>query len=199
MSLEPKTARYISGLHAGNVLLKHGFVQELGALQRTLDDFAQDATFLALACIYDDVTPLHTKYLTSFWMEEPTYGDFALDQRNKDEVPRRSIISYISRRMNDGTPDHAEVATGKYILRFYSGYIHGAAPHLMDMYDPTARRFAVDGVTFPALLAAHQHDFENYMFRGVILMAVAAQALRDKETHDSAMKLHDQVAPFFTK
>jgi hypothetical protein len=193
-----KTARYVSGLHAGNVLLHHGFVQELGTLQRTLDDFEQDAIFLALACIYDDLTEHHARFLASFWLEEPTYGEFVLDPKNKDEVPRRHIISYISRRMNGGTPDHAGIATAKYIARTYSGYVHGAAPHLMDMFDPTARRFAVDGVTFPALLATHKHDFENYMFRGVVLLAVAAQALGDKETHESAMTLHSQIQPFFT-
>ena len=49
-----KLAKIISGLHAARILLDHGFVQELGALQRMLDEFQEDITFLSYAVIYDD-------------------------------------------------------------------------------------------------------------------------------------------------
>lgn len=194
-----KTARFVSGLHAGNLLLKHGFVQELGTLQRTLDDFETDAMFLALACIYDDLTPLHQVYLDWFWAEDPSQRDFVLNQKKKPEPPRKKqILSYIARRTNGGIPDHTEIATGKYVLDFYSGYVHGAGPHLMDMYDPSTRRLSVAGTKFSPLLAAHQYDFENYVFRGVVLMAVAAEALGESNLHKEALSIHEELKPHFT-
>ncbi|MFM7335588.1 MAG: hypothetical protein ACKO1H_14450 [Tabrizicola sp.] len=183
----------MSGLHAGQFLLERGFVQELGALQRSIADFDEDATFLALACIYNEMTVLHERYLASFWEEEPSYKDYVQAQKNKDEVPRSKITSYIARTTSGGSPDHHHIATSKYLSRLYSGFVHGAAPHLMDMYDPMTRKFEVNGTASDQLIADHRHDFENYLFRGVILFAVAAQALGDTQLHVEAMGLHRKI------
>lgn len=49
-ALVQKLARVVSGLHAARLLLAHGFLQELGALKRMLDEFngkwGQPACFL---------------------------------------------------------------------------------------------------------------------------------------------------------
>jgi hypothetical protein len=50
-ALVQKLARVISGLHAARLLLVHGFLQELGALQRMLDEFNEDINFLASGVI----------------------------------------------------------------------------------------------------------------------------------------------------
>jgi len=44
-----KLARVISGLHASLLLLQGGFVQELGVIFRTLDEFNEDMVFLCQA------------------------------------------------------------------------------------------------------------------------------------------------------
>jgi hypothetical protein len=62
-----KLARIVSGLHAARILLESGFIQEQGALQRMLDEFQEDVTFLSYAVIYDDVTDLHRTYLDAFY------------------------------------------------------------------------------------------------------------------------------------
>jgi hypothetical protein len=191
--------RYVSGLHAGDLLLKNGFLQELGALQRSIADFEQDATFLALALICADMTDLHSRFLKSFWEEEPSYEDYLADQKNKDEISRSKIQSYIARSINDGTPDHQHIATSKYLSRTYSGYVHGAAPHLMDMYNPDSRKFDVSGMANKHLLSSHGIDFENYLFRGVCLMAIVAKALGETKVHTEAMALHAEIVPYFTE
>jgi hypothetical protein len=61
-----KLARIISGLHAARILLESGFIQEQGALQRMLDEFKEDVTFLSYGVITNDVTNLHLKYLEAF-------------------------------------------------------------------------------------------------------------------------------------
>src|SRR5438874_6976690 len=53
-----KLARVVTSLHAARLLLEHGFVQEQAALQRMLDEFHEDISFLAYAAIYNDHTPL---------------------------------------------------------------------------------------------------------------------------------------------
>ena len=194
-----KTARYVSGLHAGSLLLMHGFLQELGALQRAIGDFEQDCTFLALACIRNDITKDHEDFLAAFWEELPDYQTFINNPKGKHEISRSKIQSYISNRANGGTSDHKEIGTAKYLSRIYSGYVHGAAPPLMDMYDPDARRFEVEGAVSKHLLKLHRHDFDNYLFRGVILISTVANALGDQELKKDALSLHEQLKPHYTK
>jgi hypothetical protein len=65
-----KLARLVSNLNAAQLLLDSGYVQEQGALQRMLDEGAEDITFLTLAIISNDITDLHKQYLAAFWEEE---------------------------------------------------------------------------------------------------------------------------------
>lgn len=194
-----KTARYVSGLNAGNLLLTNGFLQELGALQRSIGDFEQDCTFLALACITGEKTDDHVRFLAAFWEEEPDFKTYANNQKNKDEVPRKNIQRHISHSTNNGSPDQKGIAAAKHLSRFYSGYIHGAAPHLMDMYNPDGLRFEVDGSSSTHLFEDHRHDFENYLFRGVILISTVANVLGDEELKKDALSLHEQLMPHYTK
>ena len=194
-----KTARYISGLHAGQLLLRNGFGQELATVQRTLDDFFEDAIFLAMSCILDEISPKHQKYLKAFWEEEPEYQAFSRSPKKKDEVARAEIQNYIVRVANGGKDDHLASTNSKYMSRIYSGYVHGAASALMDMYNPQTRSFEVSGITSSFLLEDHEHDFQNYLFRGVPLIRIAAQALGVTEVADDATALHVQLDASYTK
>ena len=193
-----KATRYISGLHAGDVLLKLGFVQELGSLQRSLADFAEDAQFLATACILGELTPLHEEFLTSFWEEEPTLQDYSQNQRNRAEVPRKKILSYLARATNGGTPDHNTIAVGKYLSRFFSGYVHGAAPAIMDMFNPRTSQFDVTGLTNLSILKDHEYDFQNYLFRGVVLIVTVARVLEKQDILKEASDLFQALKPHYT-
>jgi hypothetical protein len=193
-----KTARYISGLSAGELLLSHGFLQELGALQRTIGEFGEDAMFLALACLNNNIEQIHEEFLSSFWEEQPEYHDFVRDQRKKPEVKRSKIQAYISGAVNGGIPDHQELATSKYMSHMYSGFIHAAAPHIMDMYDPETERLDVRGIASRFLREAYEHDFENYIFRSVPLIATASKALGDDLVHRKSMEVHETLKPHYT-
>jgi hypothetical protein len=65
-----KLARVISGLNACMVLLEKGLIQELGALQRMLDEFCKDLFFLCQPLIGRERTTLHDQYLQYFYQEE---------------------------------------------------------------------------------------------------------------------------------
>lgn len=61
-----KLARVVSGLHAAQLLLEKGFLQEQAAIQRMLDEFHEDVLFLAYAAINGELTALHQEYLDAF-------------------------------------------------------------------------------------------------------------------------------------
>jgi hypothetical protein len=50
--------------------LTNGFLQELGASQRMLDEFNDDILFLAYGVISGDATDAHREYLAAFFQEE---------------------------------------------------------------------------------------------------------------------------------
>ena len=67
-----KLARTISGLHGLHALLERGLFQELGVLQRAVDEIDEDVWFLSLAVIDNDITARHQEFLRYFYAEEFT-------------------------------------------------------------------------------------------------------------------------------
>jgi hypothetical protein len=97
-ALVQKLARILTGLRAARLLLENGLLQEQGALQRILDELHEDVSFLALAVIYDDHTPLHQAYLDAFY-EEEFDAETALESTQKRPmISRQKIRAYIARR-----------------------------------------------------------------------------------------------------
>lgn len=98
VAIVQKLARYISGLNAALVLLRHGYTQELGALFRTLDEFQEDITFLSLPIVSDtELSKLHSEYLESFFQEELDKPfDTLGSSQKRPSIPRQRIRSAIS-------------------------------------------------------------------------------------------------------
>ena len=87
-----KCARLTSSLNASLVLLQSGYVQELGALFRMLDEYNEDILFLCQAFREGGITDLHEKYLTSFYQEEFDNPDNTfLSTQNRPTIPRKKI------------------------------------------------------------------------------------------------------------
>ena len=79
----------VSTLHAAWLLQNHGSVQEQGALQRILDEIQEDILFLAFGVVFDDLTPLHQRYLDAFFEEEFDAVDAIESSQKRDTVPRK--------------------------------------------------------------------------------------------------------------
>lgn len=93
-----KLARIISGLYAARTLLEKGFLQEQAALQRMLDEFQEDVTFLSFAVIFGDVSDLHRRYLDAFFEEEfDKPEDPVASTQKRPMVSRDKIRAYIAR------------------------------------------------------------------------------------------------------
>ena len=179
------------------MLRDNGFFQELGVLQRMLDELHEDILFLSLPLLGLEKSPEHDRYLASFWEEEPEYPDFAADQRNRDQVPRKHVRAYLAKANRTRTTDHGSIATSAYLYRLYSGFTHSAAPHILEMYDPARGCFRVSGYPDSPLASAHAGDFENQLFRGIMAVFVVAQALGNAGVASEAQGLHRFLEPEF--
>jgi hypothetical protein len=119
-ALVQKLARYISTLRAAQLLLRSGYFQEQGALQRILDELDEDILFLALAVTNDETTELHQRYLDSFYAEEFETPSEPVTTR-RDMIPRKKIRAYISRIVGPGVNPSRDLAVAKTISKCLLG------------------------------------------------------------------------------
>lgn len=177
-----KLARIVSGLNASLSLLSGGFVQELGALFRTLDEFNEDIIFLCQAIQSGKVSELHKKYLDSFYQEEFDKPDNATESTQKrPTVPRKKIQAAISNMPESelNPSDHKEVL--RTISQAYSGYVHGASCHIMEMYGGNTPHYHISGMLGTPRVVASIKDAWNYFYRGLLSVMFVAKAFKEND------------------
>ena len=97
-----KLVRFITGLRAELLLLRHGLLQEQGVIERVLDELREDITFLAYGIFNSDLqSRWHKLFLDSFYEEEfdDPESPFNSTQKRPNGVrgKKSSLISLISR------------------------------------------------------------------------------------------------------
>jgi hypothetical protein len=168
-ALIQKLARTVSGLHAARILLMNGFVQEQGALQRMLDEFHEDICFLSYGLLDGTITELHQKYLSDFYQEEFQDPDNpAFQPHSRGMIPRKKIRAYIARTEGMPLDPSRGIELTRSLSKAYSGYVHGASPHIMEMYGGVPLRFHVCGMLGTPRFDEHRDDLWNYFYRGIL-------------------------------
>lgn len=176
-----KLARYISGLNACDVLLANGYAQEQRVLQRTLDELDEDILFLCFGA-QDGTVKLHRKYLKNFWQEDFEEGVAPIDNtKGRYPIPRREIREWLGQKMGTDA-EHSGMKAMRCIQQSYSGYVHAAAPHIMDMCGGPELRFHLRGLNGTSRIPGHVHDLWNYVYRGLVSANQAALIYGDETT-----------------
>lgn len=188
-----KLARMVSTLNATQLLLNHGFVQEQAALQRILDEIQEDIHFLACGVIYNDLTPLHQKYLDAFFEEEFDAEDAINSTQKRPMIPRKKIRAHIARMEGIAIDPSRMTEVLRTMSKTYSGYIHAASPHIMDMYGGDPPRFQMRGMKGTKRHDEHREDIGNYFYRGICAFALVAKAFGDDLLFD---KIRDYARQF---
>lgn len=164
-----KVARLISGLHASLLLLEGGFVQELGAIFRTLDEFHEDILFLCQAIRTGEETELHKEYLISFYQEEFDLPDNPLlYEQKRPTIPRKRIHAAIANIQESETNPSDTKELHRTLSQAYSGYVHGASVHIMEMYGGYPPKYHLAGMRNTPRIAEFSEDCWNYFYRGLL-------------------------------
>jgi hypothetical protein len=180
-ALVQKLARLVSSLHAAHLLMDHGFVQEQASLQRVLDELQEDITFLAFAVIFNSKTQLHQDYLDAFFEEEFDADTALASTQKRPMVPRKKIQAYIARIEGAAMDPSRGVEVARTISKVYSGYIHAASPHIMDMYGGDPPIFHMRGMLGTSRHQEHRADLWNYFYRGISAFGFVAKAFGDEQ------------------
>ena len=171
-----KLVRMVSTLDAARLMLNHGFVQEQAALQRVLDEIQEDLLFLAYGVICNDLTSLHERYLEAFFEEEFDADDALSSTQKRPMIPRRKIRAHIARTAGMAIDPSRMTEVFRTISKTYSGYIHAASPHIMDMYGGKPPRFHMRGMKGTKRHDEHREDLGNYFYRGICAFTLVAKA-----------------------
>lgn len=183
-----KLALVQSTLRAALMLCQQGHVMEQGMLQRVVDEANEDILFLAYAITNDTITPLHERYLAAFWAEE--FADFdnpTASHQSREMVPRKKIRAYLTSIEGIDLDSSTAVQVTKVVSKVYSGFVHGASPHIMELYGGAPPRFHTRGV--PERTPEFSRDLANYIYRGLLSHIVAAK-LFGSQAHVDALMPH---------
>ncbi|EPB9466107.1 hypothetical protein [Vibrio sp. YT-17] len=174
-----KLARYISGLKASLLLLESGYTQEIGALFRTLDEFGEDIMFLSLPGIGKGKwTSTHEKYLDSFFQEEfDNPNNAILSTQKRPTIPRKKIRGAIAEAGMGGLNQNDAVEVSRTLSQAYSGYVHGASEHILEMVGGNPLRYHLSGMAGTMRQDEFASDYWNYSYRGLISVVMAAKVL----------------------
>jgi hypothetical protein len=182
-----KLALIQSTLRAALVLHESGHLLQQAMLHRIVEEANQDVLFLSLAITNDTITPLHERYLAAFWAEEFEASDPVGTHESREMIPRKKINAYIARfTQSDGGPSrHVDLA--RLVTKMYSGFVHGASPHIMEIYVGSPPSFRTRGLLGTHRMEEYEADLWNYMYRGLLSHIVAAKLFGASEHVESLL------------
>lgn len=160
------------------------FLQDLGAIQRVLDELHEDICFLTYALIEDDVTDDHRRYLTWFFQEESSDGREGLIGKKRRTLPRRKIQAYLLRYVTSAENRQRAALVSTTLSAVYSGFVHGAAPNILESYYGTPPVFHTSGQFGSPFF--DDHDLWNQVFRGWLNVIFSSGAFGDDEILEDA-------------
>ena len=184
-----KLARVQSAVRAAYVLLNNGFLQEQAILHRVIDETNEDILFLVYAVATDSITDLHRRYLDAFWEEEIDESGNMIDSSQKRPmIPRKKIRAYLASVDKSFADQNRGIDLSRTISKAYSGFVHGASPHIMDMYGGNPPHFHITGMLGTPRLQEHADDLWNYMYRTFLSHILVAKALGAEKHVDTLIQ-----------
>lgn len=174
-----KGIKTISTLNSCVVLLRHGYAQEVGALCRMADDFCNEIFFLLLpqedsGSFSDD----QIRFVENFFQEEFDNPGDPLRSTQKRKPVKVSKIHATFGKLAAG---ELNASDAQELLRTthqaFSGYVHGAYPHIMEMYGGNPPRFHVSGMLETPRIDDWRGQLVGYLQRLIIVSVFVARKL----------------------
>ena len=141
-----KAVRVVSTYNACAYLIPVGYGQEVCALIRTAFEFLNDIHFIAEGVQKGTMTPQQQEMLDRFFEEDLLLPELLLNRHSKKPtVPRKKVYAHVARNLTPDNPDRTQKLI-RLLEEAYSGYIHGAYPHVMELYVGGDWRFHTGGM-----------------------------------------------------
>ena len=178
-----KGVKLVSTLNAALVLLHHGYVHEVAALCRMVDDFWNEILFMIQTLDGDKLNKDQERFLADFFQEEFEDVEDPLGSSQKREtVPRRKIFAAVAQLGSQHVNPFDGQSAAAIIHRTLSGYTHGAYPHIMELYDGNPPRVHMTGMPGTPQEEVWRQQLIGYIHRGIMVSERVSKKLGLKET-----------------
>jgi hypothetical protein len=184
-----KLVRIVSLLNAGLNLMEKGFVQEIYILCRAIDEAAEDITFFALKMGETGTSPKQMKMLKEFYQEQLENPTDPLSSISRDRVGRKDIRAAISNIPIEAADSHTMRVVTKSLFEVFSGFVHGAYVHIMEMYGGRTPKYHMRGMPDSPYMIDCVDNFANHLYRSVIVVESVASRVARKDVVLNALKL----------
>lgn len=173
-----KGIKTISTLNACVLLLRHGHTQEIGALCRMVDDFCNEILFLLQPQGEDGFSDDQMCFIESFYQEEfDKPGDPLGSAQKRETVPVRKIHATFAKLASDElNPSDAQNLL-RTTHQAFSGYVHGAYPHIMEMFGGNPPHFHVSGMLGTPRIDEWRNQLVGYVQRLIITSVFVSRKL----------------------
>lgn len=174
-----KGIKSISTLKACLILLKSGHTQEIGALCRMVDDFCNEIFFLLTPQGEDgSFSKDQIQFLESFFQEELDQpGDPLASTQKRATVQVKKIHATCAKLVGP----ELNLSDAQELLRTrqqaLSGYVHGAYPHIMEMYGGDPPHFHMSGMLGSPRIDEWRQQLVGYVYRVSMASVFVARKL----------------------
>ncbi len=187
-----KSVRLLSALFSLRTLIDRGLHLDAATMMRVLDETGSDILFLAGPKIWQTAPEIiHEQFLTEFFQEEFDHQDPLKSSQKRSRVSRKKIRAYVARTYSADGDTSTAVNVFATIEAAFSGYVHGAAVHTMDVYN--GKRFQVPMDHHAPPLEALRQQRNYYCCRAISNVAIAAKALGDEHRFRFLYKLDKEL------
>jgi len=189
-----KCVRAVTSLNAALVLLRAGYVHEVYALCRIVDEANEDVWFMAAPGGKDgEATKDQQRFFEEFFQEE--FSDevgLLKSQQPRDRVSRQKIRAGIAKWMGQaGNPSDA-IAIDRTLYQAFSGYVHGAYVHIMDSYGGVPPgHFHMHGMMGTPRIGECGDQLKHYVFRAICAAEIVAVRLQDDAIRERLRRLRE--------
>ena len=185
-----KGVKLVSTLNAALVLFRHGYAQEIGALCRMADDFFFEIMFFVKPLGEGVPSKDQQRMFDDFFREEFENPDDPVGTaRDRDNVPRRKINAAFGQIAKDELNPHDAQHTISTVHKAFSGYVHGAYPHIMEMYGGNPARFHMTGMLGTPRMLGWEEQLVTYVYRAIMVTELTSRKLGLPETEKGIRSL----------
>ena len=184
-----KIARQISLLRGTTRLLPYHMGQELGILWRAIEETNEDLLFLSLPLHNGgEMTARHNQFLDELFSEEfPDPAKPFAVKKPVARVAREKIRAAIARWEHQPLNTNNTQLVYAKMYNAMSGYTHGAATHIMDLYGGNPPKFHLDGIGELEIATRLWNHQANCFYQSLGVISIAAHAMN---AVDASLALH---------
>lgn len=187
-----KCVRMLSALTALKVLLDHGLLLDAGSMMRISDEVGSDIMFIAGPMLFaHPPEERHRRYLEELFQEEFGGADILSSRLKRNRVSRREIRAYVARTYSDESEVSRAVAVTELIEGVFSGFVHGAGTHTMDLFDGLDFQVTLDRGN--RVLADMRDQFSHYLQRTVQGFCFSAMAIGREDVFRTLHRLDKEL------